>query len=167
MTAEHVLLCYFGSADSDATLRRAAQFCRRAGAELSVVLPVVDGPVADGCCGIQGEHWQRLTDEDARRALAHAVRLLDDRGSPAMNVAVEAGASIAEIAQQAAMRWECDLVAVRRKPRPWSGGLSRRRVKALRRSLDCELIELDGRHASFDSGALDEPRATSAAAPGQ
>jgi nucleotide-binding universal stress UspA family protein len=155
MRAEHALLCYFGSAESD--LRQAAALCESAGARLSVVLPVVDAPLAGGCCGIQGEHWQRLMHADTRDALERARRLLESIHSRPVNVAVEAGSSVTEALQQAARRWACDVVAVRRKRRPWSGGLSRRRVKALRRSLDLEVIELGNSPGSLVSFRLAGP----------
>ena len=59
MVAKHVLLCYLRSAQSDDALRQVADLCARTGAELSVVMPVIDAAIPDGCCGIQGEQWRR------------------------------------------------------------------------------------------------------------
>jgi hypothetical protein len=145
MRAEHVLLCYFGSTASDNVSGRAAALSHSAGARLSVVLPVVDAPVPDGCCGIQGQHWQRLMDEDSRVALESAVRRLESLDCRVANAAIEAGDSLADIVQRSVTSWGCDVVAVSLKRRPWStGGLSRRGLQALRHSVTGAIVELPG-----------------------
>lgn len=73
---EHIMLCYLGSAESDDVLRGAVELCEESGAELSVLLPVIDSPVPGGCCGIQGEHWRRLMDDETRNAAERAERAL-------------------------------------------------------------------------------------------
>jgi nucleotide-binding universal stress UspA family protein len=115
---------------------------------------LIDAPLARGCCGIQGDQWQRLMDADTRDALEQALRLLESIHSRPVNVAVEAGSSVTEALQQAAGRWACDVVAVSRKRRPWSGGLSRRGVKALRRSLDLEVVELGNNAGKLEWSCL-------------
>jgi nucleotide-binding universal stress UspA family protein len=142
MRPEHLLLCYFGTGVNQDVLRQTAELCEMAGARLSLVLPVVDATIPDGCCGIQGEHWRRLTDEDTRDAARRAVELLSTLGCPPANVAIESGASVAEIARRAAARYGCDAVAIARKRRPWSsGGLSRRHLTELRREVRQEIFE--------------------------
>jgi nucleotide-binding universal stress UspA family protein len=136
------LLCHFGSAQSDGVLRQAAELCAGCGAQLSVVMPVVDATVPDGCCGIQGEQWRRLMDEDAREAMQRAVRLLQGLGCAPVNVALEVGPSVAAIAQQAAARFGCDVVAVSRRRWPWSTGLSRRQAEKVRRAGSSRVVEL-------------------------
>jgi nucleotide-binding universal stress UspA family protein len=143
MAARHVLLCYLGSADSDEVLREAAKLCSDSSAELSVLLPFVDAPVPDGCCGIQGEHWRRLMDEQTRDAADRAERLLTAWGCPPVNVAIQTGTSIRDIALRAATRYGCDVVAVGRRRRRWSfGGLPRRELKELHRAAPERVLEL-------------------------
>lgn len=143
MRAKHLLLCYFGSAQGHHGLHRAATLCEEVGQQLSVVLPIVDAPVADGCCGIQGEQWRRLTDEATRDDLERAVRFLESLGCRPVHVGIEAGSTIPDVVERAAVRWSCDAVAISPKRRPWSMvGLSRRRLRELRRSLKCEVVEL-------------------------
>jgi hypothetical protein len=144
MRAEHVLLCYFGSAN-DHVLGDAAALSRSAGARLSVVLPVVDAPVPDGCCGIQGQQWQRLMDEESRAALEGAVRRLESLDCPVANAAIEVGDSLADVVQRCLTGWGCDVVAVSPKRRPWStGGLSRHGLEALRDNVTGAVVELRG-----------------------
>jgi hypothetical protein len=146
MRAEHVLLCYFGSASNDHVLRPAAALSHRAGARLSVVLPVVNAPIPDGCCGIQGRQWQRMVDEDSRAALRSAVRLLESLECRPVNAALELGDSLASIVQGCVTRWGCDVVAVSPKRRAWStGGVSRGGLEELRRSVRCAVVELGRR----------------------
>jgi hypothetical protein len=143
MSPRHVLLCYLGTGDNEQLLRQAAELCERSGAELSLVLPVIDGAVPDGCCGIQGEHWRRLTDEDTRDTAQRAGRLLERLGAPPVNIAIEVGPSLADIASRAAERCGCDFIAIGRKRAPWSsGGLSRRKLQALRRTQPHGVVEL-------------------------
>jgi nucleotide-binding universal stress UspA family protein len=143
MNPRHILLCHLGSGDNEQLLRRAAELCARSGADLSLVVPVVDGAMPDGCCGIDGEHWRRLTDEGTRDAAQRAVRLLEALGCPSRNVAIEAGPSLAEIAARAAERYGCDVIAIARKRAPWSsGGLSRRQLDKLRRGQSRSVLEL-------------------------
>jgi hypothetical protein len=143
MNPRHVLLCYLGSGDNEPLLRQAAELCERCGADLSLVLPIIDGAVPDGCCGIQGEHWRQLTDEGTRDAAQRAVQLLARLGAPPVNVAIEAGPSLAAVAGRAAVRYGCDVIAIGRKRAPWSsGGLSRRQLQALRREQSHGVLEL-------------------------
>jgi hypothetical protein len=143
MVATHVLLCYLRPARSDGMLRQVAELCAKRRASLSVVMPVVDAAIPDGCCGIQGEQWRRLTDEDSRDAMRHAVDLLESLGCAPANAAIEVGPSVAEIAQRAAARCGCDAIAVSAKRHAWSsGGLSRRQLERLRNAAPREVIEL-------------------------
>jgi hypothetical protein len=133
-------MCYLHSANSDATLRQVADLCAVLDARLSVVMPVIDTAIPDGCCGIQGEHWRRLTDEDSRDAMRRAVALLD---SPARQRGDRGGPSVPETARRAAARCACDVTAVSAKRYPWSSaGLSRRQLKRLRRAAPREVVEL-------------------------
>ena len=142
MAPEHLLLCYLGSGESDEILRQAAELCTASGARLSVLLPVVDTAVPDGCCGVQGEHWRRMMDEETKAAAARAEQRLTTFGCPPANVTIDVGPSMTEIALAAAARLGCDAIGVGRKRRPWSGGLSRRRLEALRRAAPGTVIEL-------------------------
>jgi hypothetical protein len=90
-----------------------------------VVMPVVDAAIPDGCCGIQGEQWRRLTDEDSRDAMRHAVDLLESLGCAPANAAIEVGPSVPEIAHRAAARCGCAAIAVSIKRYPWSSGACR------------------------------------------
>jgi hypothetical protein len=143
MRAEHILLCDSCSPANDHVLRRAAEMSHGSGARLSLVLPVLDTPVPDGCCGIQGRQWQHLMEEDERAALRSAVRRLESLDSQPAHAAIEVGDSLADIVQRCLTSWGCDVVAVGPKRRPWStGGLSRRGVEALRHGVDCAVVEL-------------------------
>jgi hypothetical protein len=143
MAADHVLLCYLRPARSDAMLREVAGLCAQRGASLSIVMPVLDAAIPDGCCGIQGEQWRRLTDEDSRDAMRHAVDLLERLGCAPANAAIEVGPSVPEIAQRAAARCGCDAIAISAKQHPWSsGGLSRRQLNRLHNAQPREVIEL-------------------------
>ena len=144
MPSDHVLLCYSISTGSDTLLPAVAALCETRGARLSVVLPVIDQALPRGCCGIQGDHWRQLVDADAREALRHASRRLTSLGAQPKHVALEVGPSIPDVVAQAAARWDCTIVVAPAKRRPWSGGLSRRQVKALRRHGGRELVELAG-----------------------
>ena len=142
---KHVLLCQVGSAQSDQMLRQAADLCEASGALISVVLPVVDGPLPKGCCGVQGDHWLRLMNEAMQDGLVGAVAQLAAFGCRPEDAAVEAGPSVTQIVYQAASRRGCDVVAVGRKRRPWSaGGLSRRQLNKLRRGTTLDVVELRG-----------------------
>jgi nucleotide-binding universal stress UspA family protein len=148
MRPAHVLLFYLGRTQSDDTLRSVAELCRRNDAQLSVVLPVVDAAVPSGCCGIDGEQWRRLMDEEDQAAGQRAVRLLESFGCSPNDVAIEVGRSVPDIAREAAERRACDLVAVSRKRWPWSaGGLSRRQLRQLRRGGANAVLELSDRSA--------------------
>jgi nucleotide-binding universal stress UspA family protein len=165
MAPRHVALCYLGTADDEQLLRRAAELAARSGARLSLVLPIVDGAIPDGCCGIQAEHWQRLVEEDARGAAQRAVQCLEEFGCPPVNVALELGPSLAEIARRAAARYGCDVIAVGRKRPPWSSaGMSRRHVNALRAACPQEVVELlpAGRNGLTSSRSSSRPSPTSA-----
>jgi nucleotide-binding universal stress UspA family protein len=142
MAPDHVLLCCPGSTGDDRLLSEVTALCSARGARLSVVLPMVDAAVPRGCCGIQGDHWQRIIDQDARNALTRTARRLTSLGARPEHVALEAGPSIPEVVEQAATRWDCTIVAVAGKRRLWSAGLPRRQLKALRRSGGRELVEL-------------------------
>ena len=139
------MLCYLGSAESDDVLRRAVELCEESGAELSVLLPVIDSPVPDGCCGIQGGHWRRLMDDETRNAAERAERVLKAWGCPPQNVVVEVGPSISDIAVRVAARFGCDVVAVESKRRRWStSGLPRQQLKELHRLAPGRVLELPG-----------------------
>jgi hypothetical protein len=143
MAPRHVALYYLGSAANKQLLRQAAELCASAGAELSLVLPIVDEAVPDGCCGIQGSHWRRLIDEDIRDAAHRAARLLEGVGCSPANVAVEVGPSLADIAARTADRFGCDVLAIGRKRRPWSiTGASRRQINELRAACSLHIVEL-------------------------
>jgi nucleotide-binding universal stress UspA family protein len=143
MGHRHIALYYLGSAHDERLLQQAAELCESSGAELSLVLPIVDGAVPDGCCGIQGDHWRRLTDEDTRGAARRAARVLEGLGCPPVNIAVESGPSLADIAARTAARYGCDVIAVGRKRRPWStAGVSRRQVNELRAACPQHVVEL-------------------------
>jgi hypothetical protein len=143
MVATHVLLCYLRPTRSDAMLRQIADLCATRHANLSIVMPVIDAAIPDGCCGIQGEQWRRLTDEDSRDAMRHAVDLLETLGCAPANAAIEVGPSVPEIALRAAGRCGADAIAVSAKRHPWSnGGLSRRQLDRLRDTEAHEVIEL-------------------------
>lgn len=152
MSPRHVLLCY-SNAYGDDVLRQAAALCRASRASLSVVLPIVDGAIPDGCCGIQGDHWRRMMDEADREAELRAVSLLDRMGCRPQGIAVEAGPSLPQILQCAAERTGCDTIAVGRKRWPWStSGLSRRQLTKLRAGTTLPVLELPDPLAS-DSAA--------------
>ncbi|MEA2341763.1 MAG: hypothetical protein QOG11_1840, partial [Solirubrobacteraceae bacterium] len=136
----HVLLCCFGAVDRDEVLHQAAALCSTTGAGLSVVVPIVDADVPDGCCGIQAQPWRRLLDEDTRDELRRARRVLAQSGCHPVHASAELGRSVGSIVQAIGAAWGCDAVAVAR-PRPWSLG-ARRRLEVLRRDLACEVIEL-------------------------
>jgi len=139
------MLCYLRPAEADQVLREAVALCEESGAKLSVLFPVVDAPVPDGCCGIQGEHWRRLMDEETRNAAGRAEQLLRAWGCPPANVAVQAGPSIYDIVLLAASRYGCDVIAVRRRRRRWSiGGLPRRELRELHRAAPGRILELSG-----------------------
>ena len=142
MPPDHVLLCCPSSTGDDRLLTEVTALCATRGARLSVVLPVVDAAVPRGCCGIQGDHWRRIIDQDARSALRRTARLLTSLGAHPEHVALEAGPSLPEVIEQAATRWGCTIVAVAGKRRLWSVGLSRRQLKTLRRVGGRELVEL-------------------------
>jgi nucleotide-binding universal stress UspA family protein len=143
MGNRHIALYYLGSAHDERLLQQAAELCEGSGAELTLVLPIVDGAVPGGCCGIQGEHWRRLTDEDTRDAAQRAVQVLEGLGCQPVNVAVEVGPSLADIAARTAARYGCDVIAIGRKRRPWSSaGVSRRQVNELRAACPQEVVEL-------------------------
>jgi hypothetical protein len=40
-------------------------------------MPVIDAAIPDGCCGIQGEHWRRITDEGSPDDMRLSRRQLD------------------------------------------------------------------------------------------
>ena len=138
-----MLLCYLRSARSDDVLRQSAGLCAESGATLSVVMPIIDATVRDGCCGIQGEQWRRIMDADSREAMRQAVRLLVSLGCPPASATIEVRPSVAEVAQRAAERCACDVVAVGGKRHPWSsGGLSRRQLDKLRQASQSEVVAL-------------------------
>jgi nucleotide-binding universal stress UspA family protein len=116
----HVVLCYLGSAIRERLVREAAELCQASGAKLSLVLPIVDTTVPDGCCGIQREQWRALAGEATRDAARELARMLDAYGCPPVNVDIEAGPSVDEIAERAAARYGCDAIAIGRRRRPWS-----------------------------------------------
>jgi nucleotide-binding universal stress UspA family protein len=116
----HVVLCYLGSAIRERVVREAAQLCQTSGAKLSLVLPIVDAAVPDGCCGIQGEQWRGLAGEATADAAREVARLLDAFGCRPVNVEIEVGPSVEEIAARAAERYGCDTIAIGRRRRPWS-----------------------------------------------
>jgi hypothetical protein len=142
MPPDHVLLCCPGSTGDDRLLTEVAALCSARGARLSVVLPMVDAAVPRGCCGIQGDHWRRIIDQDARDALRRTARHLTSLGAHPEHVALEPGPSVPEVVDQAATRWGCTIVAVAGKRRLWSAGLPRRQLRALRRRGGRELVEL-------------------------
>jgi nucleotide-binding universal stress UspA family protein len=143
MAPRHVALYSLGSAANEQFLRQAAELCASAGAELSLVLLIVDEAVPDGCCGIQGAHWRRLIDEDTRDAAQRAAQLLEGAGCSPANVAVEVGPSLADIAARTADRFGCDVIAIGRKRRPWSNaGASRRQINQLRAACSPHIVEL-------------------------
>jgi hypothetical protein len=140
---QHVLLLYLGSGKNDEVLHRAAELCEHSGAQLSVALPVVDAAIPRGCCGIQGEQWRSMMDEETRESALRAMRLLQGLGCTPASVDIEVGSSIPDIAQQAGTRCSCDVIAVSAKRRPWSmGGLSRRQIKRIRRAGPIQVLEL-------------------------
>jgi hypothetical protein len=143
MGPRHVALYCLGSPHDEQLLRQAAELCKSCGADLSLVVPIVDGAVPDGCCGIQGEHWRRLIDDDIRDAAQRAVRALQGLGCAPVNIAVEVGPSLADIAARTAARYGCDVIAVGQKRRPWSSaGASRRQVNELRAACTQDVVEL-------------------------
>lgn len=110
-----------------------------------MVLPVADAAMPSGCCGIQGEQWRRLIDEDVHEAAQRAVAVLEGMGCRPTEVAIEVGPSVAETVQQAATARGCDLIAVGAKRHPWSsGGLSKRKLKKLRRAGPNDVLALAG-----------------------
>jgi hypothetical protein len=144
MVANHLLLCHVRPARSDAMLRQVADLCAERGASLSIVMPVIDAAIPDGCCGIQGEQWRRITDEDSRDDMRRAVQLLESLGCAPADAAIEVGPTVPEIAQRAAARCGCDAIAVSAKRHPWSsGGLSRRQLNRLRNAQPREVIVLE------------------------
>jgi hypothetical protein len=106
-------------------------------------MPVIDAAIPNGCCGIQGEHWRRLIDDDIRDAAQRAVRALQGLGCAPVNIAVEVGPSLADIAARTAARYGCDVIAVGQKRRPWSSaGASLRQVNELRAACTQDVVEL-------------------------
>ena len=143
MAVNHVLLCYLRPAGSEALLRQVADLCTERGASLSVVMPVIDAAIPDGCCAIQGEHWRRITDEDSRDDMRRAVDLLARLGCAPAHATIDVGPSVPEIARRAAARCGCDAIAVGAKRHPWStGGFSRRQLAGLREAQPRAAIEL-------------------------
>lgn len=144
MPFAHALLCYFGSADGDAVVRQAGAVCANSETRLSVVLPVEDSTVPAACCGIGSEQWKRLTDMDSREALEGAVALLEGMDCVPVHAGIEVGPSVQAILSEAAERWDCDVVLLARKRRPWSvAGLSRRRLEDLRAGVGSEVVVLE------------------------
>jgi hypothetical protein len=141
MSPRQLLLCYSSPYD-DQILGQAAELCRASRSTLHVVLPVVDVAAADGCCGIQGEHWQRLMDDADRDAKLHAIERLEQLGCRQPHVDIELGRSVPEIAQRAAQRIGCDAIAVARRRWPWSSGLSQRQLTRLRAATTLDVLEL-------------------------
>jgi|tagenome__1003787_1003787.scaffolds.fasta_scaffold20915322_3 nucleotide-binding universal stress UspA family protein len=144
MSPRHVLLCYASPYD-DGVLGQVAELCRASRASLNVVLPVLDVAAADGCCGIQGDHWQRIMGEADHEARLRALDLLDQLGCPPQQIDVEVGHSLPEIAQRAAERGGCDAIAVGRRRWPWSSGLTRRQLTKLRAQATVDVLELPPR----------------------
>jgi hypothetical protein len=142
MPPDHVLLCCPSSTGDDRVLIEVAALCSARDARLSVVVPMVDAAVPSGCCGIQADHWRRIIDQDARIALQRTARHLTSLGTHPEHVALEVGPSIHDVVEHTATRWDCTIVAVAGKRRLWSAGLSRRQLRALRRSGGRELVEL-------------------------
>ncbi|MEN3280219.1 MAG: hypothetical protein V7607_1359 [Solirubrobacteraceae bacterium] len=143
MGPRHIALYCLGSPHDEELLRQAAELCKNCRADLSLVVPIVDGAVPDGCCGIRGEHWRRLIDEDTRDAARSAARALEGLGCAPVNIAVEIGPSLADIAARTAARYGCDAIAVGRKRRPWSSaGASRRQLNELRAACTQDVVEL-------------------------
>lgn len=127
-----VLLCLAGTSEEDPAVPRAAELCRESGARLSIVVPLVDVAAPRGCCGIQGEHWSTLLDEQTAEDVGRVTRLLEHLGCRAEDVEIEVGPSVREIVLAATERLGSDLVVVSRRRRPWSGwGLSRRELRSL------------------------------------
>ena len=128
---DHILLCLPGASRDDPAVQRAAELCRTPGARLSVIVPVVDAAAPRGCCGIQGEHWRTLLDEQTAEGVARAAGQLEHLGCRA-DIEIEVGVSVRDIVLAATERLGCDLVVVSRRRRPWSGwGLSRRQMNTL------------------------------------
>jgi nucleotide-binding universal stress UspA family protein len=147
MRVEHVLLCCLGAEASDDALRRVTALSE--GAKLSVVVPVVETRTAEGCCGIGSSQWERLMDEHSADALRSVVARLESLGRSPAHAEVVAGRSLPEILEQCVAAWDCDAAALSAKRRPWSTrGISRRRMRALRRRLRCECVELGRRRGA-------------------
>ena len=135
MPLNHVLLCLVGVSERDPAIAQTADLCRASGAKLSVIVPVIDAVAAGGCCGIQGDHWQRLLDEQTAEAVRDAVAQLARLRCRPETVEIVVGRSIAEVVEVSSSRLGCDRVVVNRRHRPLSGsGLSRRQVASLRRA---------------------------------
>lgn len=145
MHAEHILLLLVGAPTNDGTLALVASLADGGGARLSVVLGVVDSPLSGGCCGIQAQQWQRLLDDGSRAELHRVVVGLRSRGCEPVNADVQVGNALADIVERSLESWDCDLVVVARRHRPWSSaGLTERRLRRLRRSVRCDVVELRG-----------------------
>jgi len=131
---------------TDDTLAALAAHSATSKARVSVALVFIGGPAADGCCGIQGPHWERLMDEHSRQALDDVTTRLKRLGCHPVATAVETASSFAEAVIRCVDRWHCDAVMVPAKRHPWSGdGLSRRHLSALRQAAPCEVTELSSR----------------------
>jgi nucleotide-binding universal stress UspA family protein len=125
---DHLLLCYRPTREGDRALARAAAL---ADPGLTVVLPVVDGPLARGCCAIQPAQWERILDADTRLAARRASALLEAAGQP-RQVSVETGPTVDEVLRRVAEESGCDAIAVPARRRPWSsGGFSSRAVRGI------------------------------------
>ncbi len=114
-------------------LARAAELCAAQATVLSVVVPLGASQTADGCCGIQGDHWTTLMEDHAQADLQAAVRRLGDAGCRVSRAAVRGGERDVDIVLAAADDWSCDAVLVATRRRRWSAnGVSRASVSALR-----------------------------------
>lgn len=134
-TLRHVLLCLVEASDNDPAVARAAQLCRNSGAKLSVVIAVVDAAAPRGCCGVQGDRWRKLLDDETAERVRHAALELDHLCCRPEAVEIEVGPSVGDIVVAATDRLGCDRVVVSRRPRLWSGwGLSGRQLASLRRT---------------------------------
>jgi hypothetical protein len=106
---------------------------------------VVDEAVARGCCGIQGDVWRRLVDDDARHALRKAAQTLRRLDCGPEEAALQTGASVEAIITQAAAEWNCDVVAAQIKRRPWSVGLSPRQADGIGMAQRLRVVALGNR----------------------
>ena len=138
-----VLFCSTGFTVDDKVMSEVAAYCAHAGAEASVVLALLDGPAAGGCCGIQGPQWERLMEDHARDALEEVKAGLRRLGCHVVAASVETTSSFAEAVNRGVARWDCDVVVVPARRQPWSrDGLSRRQLRELRRTAQREVVEL-------------------------